>query len=324
MSVEYTEIRVRGKSVRVRCATVNGRLIVATGSCPKIARIHDEALVTTAFSEPPESLLSGVKRSNLQCDVLTFAQHLTQTAPMYDYQLEWDSVAAIPLTTYQDWLAERSTHLRRDLKKAVSAGVEVREAELDDAFVRGIVDIYSESPIRQGRPFWHYGKSFQDVKRETITYLEQSQFLGAYVGEELVGFLKVVHVDRVAQLMFILSKIAYQDRRPTNALIAKAVELCAARHSSHLTYGSFVYGSNGDTSLTAFKRRCGFIELRVPRYFVPLTLVGKICLLLHLHRGAKGIVPAWVQNAIRKARQKMNRKRYAVGSWYIVCDDADA
>ena len=31
--------------------------------------------------------------------------------------------------------------------------------------------IFNEAAIRQGRPFWHYGKDFETVKRQFSRYL---------------------------------------------------------------------------------------------------------------------------------------------------------
>ena len=59
------------------------------------------------------------------------------------------------------------------------------------------------------------------IRADTATYLERSEFLGAYYNGELIGFLKIVYVDQLGCLMQIMSKIGHQDKRPTNALIVK-------------------------------------------------------------------------------------------------------
>jgi hypothetical protein len=200
---------------------------------------------------------------------------------------------------------KQSQGLRKDVKRAEKRGVVVKVVDFNDDFVRGIMAIYNETPIRQGRPFWHYRKDFNTVKMECATYLQRSEFLGAYCGNELIGFLKIVRVDRLARLMFIISKIAHYDKRPTNALIAKAVELCVQRKCSHLTYGNFAYDGDASTSLVAFKRRNGFEQVDFPRYFVPLTIKGKLCLKLKCHHGIKGMIPKKLLNLARGARTKL-------------------
>jgi len=63
----------------------------------------------------------------------------------------------------------------------------------------------------------------------------------------------------------------------------------------------------GSDSLGRFKRSNGFVKRLVPRYYVPLTLKGKIVLLLHLHHGVKGLIPNVIKDKLRPLRKKMLR-----------------
>ena len=112
------------------------------------------------------------------------------------------------------------------MRIAGKRGVLVKMVEFNDELARGIAEIYNETPIRQGRSFCHFGKDVETVKAENATYPERSQFIGAYCGNELIGFMKLVHIDEVASIMQFLSKNAHLDKKPMNALLAKAVELC--------------------------------------------------------------------------------------------------
>jgi hypothetical protein len=107
--------------------------------------------------------------------------------------------------------------------------------------------------------------------------------------------------------MQILSKDAHRNKRPMNALIAKAVELCEAKGCSHLVYGSYRYAQGAD-SVTAFKHRNGFEEILVPRYYVPLTTKGRLALYLRLHRGAKERVPDPVLLWLKRLRALIYRR----------------
>ena len=79
--------------------------------------------------------------------------------------------------------------------------------------------------------------------------------------------------------------IRHFDKRPANALIAKAVEICEPqRVISHLIYCSYIY-NDPKSSLTEFKRRNGFEKVLLPRYYIPLTPKGRLALNLGLHRG---------------------------------------
>jgi hypothetical protein len=303
MGVDYSEISVAGANVTVRSAQVDGRTVVVTGRWLRVAAVKGEDWLEGEVVPAPDHFIASVQKHNgLGPDFFTFSQKPTNPTPQFPFFFEWDSVAAVPTLSFSDWWTNRvSTDLRCDVRKAARLGVEVRRVQFTDDFVRGIMEIYDESPIRQGRPFWHYKRSFDSVKMANSSYLERSEFLGAFFGDELIGFLKIVYVDGFARLMQIISKDAHRSKRPMNALIAKAVELCAERGCSHLTYGKYRY-SQGADSVTAFKHRNGFEEILVPKYYVPLTLKGKLALHLGFHRGARALVPDPVLLSLKRLR----------------------
>jgi hypothetical protein len=53
----------------------------------------------------------------------------------------------------------------------------------------------------------------------------------------------------------------------------------------------FNYGNKRDNPLREFKVRNGFAEVLTPRFYVPLTAWGRICMKAGLHRGLHGILP---------------------------------
>ena len=75
----------------------------------------------------------------------------------------------------------------------------------------------------------------------------------------------------------------HYDKRPMNALIAKAAEIYKQKRISQLIYGKFIYGNKRRSSLVEFKRRNGFEQVNFPRYYVPLTFRGKILVGLRLY-----------------------------------------
>jgi hypothetical protein len=178
----------------------------------------------------------------------------------------------------------------------------------NDDLVRGIQGIYNETPVRQGRRFWHFGKPFEAVKLENATYLERSDFIGAYFHEELIGFIKIIHVDRVATLIQILAKNEHRDKRPMNALLANAIRLCEQKGASFLVYGKYAYDGNRNSALAEFKRRNGFEEVKIPRYFVSITLAGRLAIKLKLHRGIKGWMPLLLLRFLLNARSEFHRR----------------
>lgn len=299
------EIRVKGKTLKVPATLVNDRRVVATGGWLRIATVEDEDFVEGDAVKDPPSFIETLKRSALKADIFTFVQKLPETTPRYAYSFEWDNVAAIPTDTYEEWTKRVSRLVRQDVNRAKKRGVDVRLVEFTDQFVQGVVDIYNEIPVRQGRSFWHYGKSFEQVKTETRTYMERSEFLGAYCADELVGFMKVTYDGPLARMMQIGSKASHQDKRVSNALIAKAVERCESRRSTYLIYGKYVYRVNN--SLTNFKRRNGFEEVRVPRYYIPLTIRGRLVLRFKMHHGFLAMLPDRVISVLTAARGRILR-----------------
>ena len=146
--------------------------------------------------------------------------------------MEWDDIAVLPVKSYDDWWSKQIKSRTRGLiRKAEKEGVVVREAEFNDDFVRGMVSIFNESAIRQGKPFWHYGKDFETVKREFSRYLFREDLIGAYYNDELIGFIMLAYAGPYAITGQIISKLAHRDKAPNNALLAKAVEICDRKRS---------------------------------------------------------------------------------------------
>src|SRR5439155_20380119 len=180
---------------------------------------------------------------------------------------------------------------RKNVRRATKRGVVVKVTPFDDDLVKGVHRIYNGIRVRDGRPFWHFGQDIQSVRRGLATYLDRSEFIGAYWREELIGFVKMVYVDDVAMLFHLISMDEHYDKRPANALIAKAAEVCEQKGISHLIYTKFVYGNKRQSSLLEFKRRNGFEQVNFPRYYVPLTPRGEVFVRLRLYRGLTGLIP---------------------------------
>ncbi|HVN81779.1 MAG TPA: GNAT family N-acetyltransferase [Terriglobia bacterium] len=304
-----TEVRIKGKTTFVPSVEICGRTVISTNKWLKIAAIHDEDLVEGETIADPASFIQDLKKAKLKADIFTFAQKLPDATPRYKYHLEWDNLAVIPITTFSDWWDKRvESSVRRAVRKAAKAGVEVKLAEFDDAFVQGVVNINDETPIRQGRHFWHFKKSFDAVKRENSTYAERNAFLGAYYQGELIGFIRMTYADGIANIVQILSMTKHYDKRPANALMAKAVEICSQRGISYLVYYSYVYNDT-KSSLTEFKRRNGFEKVLLPRYYVPLTTRGRIALKLGFHRGLAKNIPQPLLSQLLKMRSYWNARR---------------
>ena len=180
----------------------------------------------------------------------------------------------------------------------------------DDAYVRGIHAIYNESPIRQGKPFWHFGKDLETVRKMNATFMDRSIFIGAFFEGSLIGFVKLVFDEdrNQAGLMQIVSMMGHQDKAPTNALIAQAVRSCAERGIPYLWYANMSYGKKQEDGLADFKRHNGFQKIELPRYYVPLTIAGRMALRMGLHRSMTDWIPEPVAATYRKIRKQWYAK----------------
>lgn len=269
----------------------------------KTAQLNDEYYVSIL---DPVVFIAKLKAAGIKADLFTFVQELHDLTPKYDYYRELDDMAVLPLTTFDNWINKQITFKPRNkIRKALKHGVETRVVDFSDELLLGIMEIYNETPIRQGKRNWHYGKDFETLKREHTTFLDRSEFIGAYFEGELIGFVKVTHTKHYSIIMNIVAKIAQRDKAPTNALIAKTIELVTAKNIPLLNYG--VWGRRG---LNDFKTASAFECFQVPRYYLPLTLKGRLALKLKLHRGLKEYLPeSWIIKAA-SLRTKWNEWKY--------------
>jgi len=310
MQTDSVDISVKGRLVKVPATRIEEHTIVSTGGWLKIAELFDEPWQTEPVRDPAATV-TALKAAPLRADIFTFSQKLPDTQPKFPYALVWDNVAAVSITGYDQWWEKLPQETRKNVRRAGKRGVEVRSTIFDDTLVQGIKRIYDETPMRQGRRFWHYGKDVAAIKRENASYLDRSEFVGAFLNGELIGFLKMVYIGKTARIMQILSQNAHHDKRPMNALLAKAVEICAARGMSHFIYGQYIYGNNNDASIIEFKRRNGFDQVLLPKYYVPLTWKGAAAIKLGLHLGLRRLLPRKVENSLLALRARFLQKRMA-------------
>jgi len=296
-----TKIEIAGRGF-----TVQGKLI-------RTARVVGEKYL---FLDDPEPVIVGLRKCGVRIDLFTFMQRLPETTPKFNYPMEWDNLAVLPVTTFDHWWNQQiGFKARNKAKQAEKKGVVVREVPFGDDLVKGIWEVYNETQVRQGNRNVHYGKDLETVYREEATHLDKSIFIGAYLGDSMIGFIKMVHDETNTQagLMNIVSMIRHRDKAPTNALVAQAVRSCADRGISFLVYSNFAYGKKQKSSLSDFKERNGFQRVDVPRYFVPLTLAGSTALRLGLHHRLADRVPESLASKLRELRAAWyNRKLHSV------------
>jgi hypothetical protein len=276
--------------------------IEITGRFIRIARLQDEWYRDLGDPAP----LIDSCRSRGDVDLFTFWQRLPESHPKYTFAIEWDSIAVLPVSTFDHWWRQQINNKTRNLVvKAKKKGVVVKRAVFDEHFIGGMSRIFNETPIRQERAFVHYGKDAETVKKEFSRYLFREELLGAYLGDELIGFAMVANAGRYAMLGQIISMVRHRDKSPTNALIAAAVELCAERRFPALVYALWPKGS-----LMDFKKHNGFECVRLPRFYVPVTARGRIALSLGFHRKMSERLPEATVSWLKGLRAQFYIMRY--------------
>lgn len=173
---------------------INGKFI-------KTAQLKEE---WDADVKNPSDIIEKLHKIKNKADIFTFMQRLPNSKPHFNYFMEWDNIAAIPVTTYENWLKNQITkNSRKKIGYAERKGIELRSCEFNDDFVRGILEIYHESPILQGKPNRQYRTDFETAKKINSTFLGRAQFFGAFLGDELIAYIKLVSTENFMRTMGI-------------------------------------------------------------------------------------------------------------------------
>jgi hypothetical protein len=294
----------RGRPRSVPAVQVGDKRLIVQGRVLTVARLKEEWYDDLG---DPELVISSLKQCASVPDLLTFWQRLPDTVPIHPYHYETEILSAIPLKDFKHWWEKQiGSDTRKKARRPEKRGVEIRVVPLDDAFVSGVMGVFNETPVRRGKPFWHYGKDFETVKRGLSRDLDRSKFIGAYDGGNLVGFVKLVCAEgRFANPGLIVSKLEARKKYVNNALIAKSVELCCQNRIPFLTYTKWRRGSQAE-----FLVRHGFQKVTVPRYWIPLTPKGKIAIKLGLYRDIRSYIPDRLLIAVRELRSALYERWY--------------
>jgi len=285
---------VKGQPALVDCVDICGQTYAIANGPVTVMSLEDDWFADVIDAHMVVDVLK--ESTGFKPDIFTFWQRPPHVEPKHSFYVEWEELAVLPIRSYEHWWSHQiKSRTRTQIRKAEKAGLVVKEASYDDDFVRGMTAIFNETPVRQGRKFWHYGKDFDTVRRQFSRFIHRENMIGAYYKDELIGFIMMGDAQRYGVTSQIISAIEHRDKFPNNALIAKAVELCERKRLPYLVYLFW-----GNDSLAEFKRRCGFEKMRLPRYFVPLTQKGKLALKLGLHRGWKALLPRQLTTSLKK------------------------
>ncbi len=290
--------------------TVGGLPIRIQGGWLRIARPDGDKYT---FPADPEALIAEMRKAGARADVFTFLQSVSDRSPRYSYVMEYDNLAVLPVSTFDHWWNHQiRSYPRNRARQAEKKGVTFRELPFGEELIRGICGIYNETPMRQGKAFPYYGMTPEQASTYAGTYLDQSAFLGAFMGDTMIGFVKLTMDAQRTQacLVHILSMVKHNDKAPTNALISQSVRYCAEHKIAFLVYEHFHYGNKQGDSLSHFKEVNGFERVDLPRYYIPLTAKGKLALRLGLHHRLADRLPESVAGKLRDLRTAWYRRRF--------------
>src|SRR5262245_5359894 len=114
--------------------------LLVSGRFFKVGEIYDECWLEKRMFDDPEQIINCIRNSRLQIDIFTFSQKLPETTPTYNYYMEWDNVASIPITTFNEWWERLPQATRKNVRRSIKRDVHVEVAEFNDEFVKDIMN----------------------------------------------------------------------------------------------------------------------------------------------------------------------------------------
>lgn len=279
---------------------IDGTEFRITGRLLRIMGLRDDLIDDIG---DPEIIANFSRQEHVPADILTFSQHLPDLSPKFSYYMEWDNIAAVPISTYEYWLMKQiHPNTRNKINKAKRTGVAVKIEGLTRRLAEGLVGIFNETAVRRGKLYSYYGKDIETVEKEWSKDSNRRDFLVAYYQNEIIGFIQLVYGKACARTSGTVAKLSHRNKAPMNALLAKAVEICAEKKIPFFVYGKYTYAKKGEDSLTIFKKNNGFQKIDVPKYYVPLSSRGKLGLRLSLHHGIFVLLPNRAQRLLSQIR----------------------
>jgi hypothetical protein len=243
---------------------------------------------------PTDEFISKLDERNM--DIFTFVER-KWCCPINNPPGTWtrtnDNIGLLEIKDYASWWDAIGKKTRNMVRKAEKNGVNVAVIEPSDKLAKGIWKIYNEVPIRQERAFPHYGEPLETVAGNMYA-AKKSAFIAAYIGEELVGFIQLLYGDNIAILSNILTMQKHLDKSVNNAMLAKAVEVCASNGNRWLMYGRI----GNHPSLDKFKENNGFVKYPITRYYIPITGKGRLAIQLGLHQELKDALPQSIKDPL--------------------------
>lgn len=229
--------------------------------------------------EPHKELLNALTRKGV--DLFTFIERSFLGASKGNELglfSNLETIGLLRMKCFDEWFKSITHRARQLTRKGQRMGLKVGVVDINEDFLRSAFRIYNETPIRQGRKYSGFGLSMTDL-RTKFSKMDDSEVIGAYFNNELVGLMWVGYGDRVATVNSFLSLISCRDKYyPNYALLAETVKRSCEKGYKFLTYGNMGY----NPGLDFFKKTNGFKIFAAPRYYVPLSAKGQLAIKLKL------------------------------------------
>ena len=144
-------------------------------------------------------MLESLRKSPTRVDIFTFMQRLPDTAPKYAYPMEWDNLAVLGISTFEDWWTNNldSRHgIRRNKprrKESSSARFPLTRLSRKESWKST-----TKARSAKGDDSRITAKASIEIRQMSGTFLDTSIFIGAFLDEKLIGFIKLTSDDRNA------------------------------------------------------------------------------------------------------------------------------
>ncbi len=186
-------------------------------------------------------------------------------------------IALLSFDSFDDWFSSLPKNRRRQIRNTEKEGIDVRTIEQPSiSEAQEILDLYQESPFREGRYFVGYHTwSVPRVMEKFRTNDKVVSSVAIYDGK-IVGVAKAKFKGQVAVSNSILSSLAIRRKIKgvATSLLANQIKKLSSNGVRHIKYGHLGVGLEG---LDHFKTSNGFRPVTVNYNYLLLTRKARLC-----------------------------------------------
>ena len=242
-------------------------------------------VVTVAKYDTSSEFLIDVDPDNVphvKADLFSFWNRDWIQPRTYDYPSVEDNVCLLSISAHREWFRQIKRKTRNMIRKSQKSDCTVASLAFNRDSYERILQIFQETPTRQGRPFPnYYMTSWRHVAEKLMPWQATSQLIGLFLKDTLIGFTALVFVDGYILISHFLSYQQHYDKAPNNRLMSAIVQTAEAKGIHTIVYGKM---ASGNTGLNRFRRHHGFRRFRVPRYYVAMSGKGRVIMKIGINR----------------------------------------